>query len=73
MDSGNMNNIPLCVRYDMDLPLAVQGSQQMVRFDAVNGNNFVMDGGSNEIRINISSAGFLVGSESYLHFIIKNV
>lgn len=72
MDSGNMNNIPLCVRYDMDLPLAVQGSQQMVRFDAVNGNNFVMDGGSNEIRINISSAGFLVGSESYLHFIIKN-
>jgi hypothetical protein len=63
--------LPNAVRYGQMLPDAVAGTQTLNRFDAVNGSTFSNDG-ANEIRINISAPGFLLGHQAELHFDLKN-
>ena len=65
-------SLPLAVRYGVLLPPAVRGKQMTSRYDAVNGTNFPVASSSTEIRINVSCPGFLLGSQSYLQFQIKN-
>ena len=75
MNSNNQDtaSLPLAVRYGIALSPAVMGQQTMSRFDAVNGSTFGMGASSQEIRINVSAPGFLLGSHSYLHFELANV
>jgi len=74
MNSNNQDtaSLPLAVRYGIALSPAVMGQQTMSRFDAVNGSTFSMGASSQEIRINVSAPGFLLGSHSYLHFELTN-
>ena len=65
-------SLPLAVRYGITLPVAVSGQSTMSRFDSVNGQEFAFGSASQEIRINVSSPSFLLGSESYLQFEIAN-
>ncbi len=65
-------SLPLAVRYGITLPVAVSGQSTMSRFDSVNGQEFTFGSASQEIRINVSSPSFLLGSESYLQFEIAN-
>ncbi len=65
-------SLPLAVRYGITLPVAVSGQSTVSRFDSVNGQEFTFGSASQEIRINVSSPSFLLGSESYLQFEIKN-
>ena len=65
-------SLPRAVRYGLQLPSAVSGKQIMARFDAYNGVNFPMDTPSQEIRFNISSDNFLLGSQAVLQFKIQN-
>ena len=64
--------IPMSVRYGLQMSPAVMGEQTLCRYDSVNGNSFKMNGQSSEIRINISGTGFLLGKEGYLYFEIQN-
>lgn len=64
-------DLPTAVRYGQQLPSAVDGTQTLSRFQSSNGNTFKSNG-ANEIRINVSAPGFLIGDQGYLQFDLTN-